>query len=465
MASSTHNVDLVITPRWQPPVAITEGSWTDTGNSWTDSSSGTMMSFQSARGPRFRTLLAVEEHRVTDGRMFRFGALYSRKTPLPLMFLMRNTEGHEDSVFVGNITRIWREGNMIWGQGEFDNSPDNPVAATAARLVRDNKMNGISVDTIITRPVEYLTDENENLTGFDILGAELMGATIVPFPAFEQTFIRMEEDGEEYLAASALDPTFPDIDSAAFTLPEPDVLMPWTVTPDGRVFGHLAAWGECHVGITDSCAIAPRSKSNYAHFLIGRLGNERLGTVTMNTLHAGGGMTRNQVERHYADTGTVAAIVKVVDGALGPWVCGVLDPNLSEQDRLRLSVCGISGDWRGGELIGILAVPKPGFTVPRYEDDYALVASAITTFECVGCNESEKAAAEVAAQIEEAEAEVIDIAEPIEETEDGVLVIVDEEPTAEDLEETDEDLALDLETILDDVLAQIEYRRFLELIG
>lgn len=432
---------------------------------------GTFATFET--GPRFKTLLAVEEHRVTDGRMFRYGAIYSRQTPLPLMFLKRNTERHGDSVFVGNITRVWREGNSIFGEGEFDTSTE---AQEAVRLVAAGKLNGVSIDTI---PVDYEflietvtedDEEYEKIVGIDYKSAELIGATIVPFPAFSQTYIRVDDEEERALVAAALDPVFPSIDAEAFNMPEPDEPTPWTVDGD-RVYGHLAIWGECHNAINDRCVLAPRSQTNYANFLIGELGNERLGTVTMNTIHAGIGMTRNQVERHYADTGTVSAVVKVTDGQYGPWVCGTVDPYLSDKDRLHLALCGISGDWRGGELIGILACPKPGYTVPRFEDDYALVASAMQHFECVGCDESEKAATELETQIAEADAEVQSEAkiqsdtEVSETIEDSDAPVEEVEPTVEDLEEVDEILADDLDSILDDVLDEIEYRRFLELVG
>lgn len=394
------------------------------------------------KGRKFRVILAVENQRLTDGRMIMGGALYTREPPLPLMWSNRNN-GHEDSIFVGNILQVWRNGPEVWAAGEFDYSPE---ALEAQRLVEEGKLRGVSMDTYAT---DMDTFEQDGRIFTDIRRMEMLGATILPFAAFDNTKIELWDDEEEMLVA-ALDGVFTFDDPGAFKMPEPDVATPWTVTEDGRVFGHLALWGECHQGISDRCVLAPRSRSGYANYMIGRIGDQNLGTVTMNTVHIGGGYTRQQVIRHYADTGTVAAYVSVVDGKFGPWVSGVVEPTLSEVDRRRLATVGISGDWRGNELVAILACPTPGYTVPRYDDDYALVAS-LGTFDCVGCEESKIAAAEVAEMLEDTELEVV--VEVIEET---TVTIEDEtEPTDEEIEEVDEDLVIDIDTILDDVLREI----------
>jgi len=437
---------------------LTPDSWTATNafdyvtsESSRPSTKSQFLQLTPKKGRKFRALLVSEGKRSTDGRMITYGALYTREPPLPLMWLNRNTQAHEEAIFVGNILSVERVGAQVWAYGEFDTSPD---ALEATRLVDDKKLRGISMDTAV---LDYeLIEEGEKVL-FDVKRAELMGATIVPFPAFDDTYIELlDEDDESEMLVAALDAIYDFADPAAFKIPEPEVPTPWTVTEDGRVFGHLALWGECHQGITDTCALAPRSKSGYAHFMIGRIGDQHLGTVTMNTVHVGGGMTRNQVARHYADTGTVAAYVSIVDGKFGPWVSGVMEPSLSEIDQRRLAACGISGDWRGNELIGILAVPKPGFTVPRYADPDALVASAIGSFECVGCEESKIAAADVAGLLVEAELEA-----PIEVESETTVYVEDEleddlEPTPEEIEAVDDELAGDIDTILADVLREME---------
>jgi hypothetical protein len=50
-------------------------------------------------------------------------------------------------------------------------------------------------------------------------------------------------------------------------LDEPDVLMPLSITKEGRVWGHVAAFNECHIGIPGKCQIAPH------HFRAGDKGH------------------------------------------------------------------------------------------------------------------------------------------------------------------------------------------------
>jgi hypothetical protein len=440
-----------VTLTWQPG-STGQWGWTPTpvvpptSESWNSSNTFARINTE-PEGTRFRALLAIEDKRVTDGRKIMAGALFTRQPPLPLMFLNRNTGAHDDSVFVGNILRVWREGNEIWGEGVFDDSSE--FGREAARLVREGRLTGISIDSAVLDS-NFITEEDEDgyerIVGIDIMSMELLGATIVPFPAFEGTYIEMVDSDEE-LVASALPHTFSVKEiPEAFEMAEPSELTPWTV--DGnRVYGHLAPWGSCHVGVTDKCVVAPKSKSEYSRFLIGKLDGRRVGVITMNTTHAPGGLNRNQTERHYADTGTVAAYVTIHDGELGPWVSGVLDDDLSEANRRRLAACGISGDWRKDpmtnslELVSILAVPTPGFSVPRNEDSAMLVASAIG--HCAPCSERE----ELEMPKEEFDVDETETAEttveetPVEEVEETPVEVPAEEvevPAEEVIEEAEE---------------------------
>ncbi len=477
---------------WQPNSV---GQWGWTQKPWvptpvvppfsnSDSSNASTATFArintEPEGTRFRALLAIEGKRVTDGRKIMAGALFTRQPPLPLMFLNRNTGAHDDSVFVGNILRVWREGNEIWGEGVFDDSSE--FGWEAARLVREGRLTGISIDSAVLDS-EFITEVDEDghefVVGIDITSMELLGATIVPFPAFEGTYIEMIESDKE-LVASALPHTFSVREiPEAFEMAEPDELTPWTVEGN-RVYGHLAPWGSCHVGVTDKCVVAPKSRSEYSRFLIGKLDGRRVGVITMNTTHAPGGLNRNQTERHYADTGTVAAYVTIHDGELGPWVSGVLDDDLSEANRRRLAACGISGDWRKDpmtnslELVSILAVPTPGFSVPRNEDSAMLVASAIG--HCAPCEESKREELQMpkeefdVEEIEpEAEPEAPEVVEetPVEEVVEEPAEEPVEEPVEESVEEPVEaDLLVEeIEGAVDAAIEQVYKKRLEEAIA
>jgi 2'-5' RNA ligase len=70
--------------------------------------------------------------------------------------------------------------------------------------------------------------------------------------------------GDAVLVASAAD--LPPVEW--FEDPKLDGPTPFTVTDDGRVYGHLANWDTCHTGFADRCTTPPRSASNYAYFRV-----------------------------------------------------------------------------------------------------------------------------------------------------------------------------------------------------
>jgi len=159
---------------------------------------------------------------------------------------------------------------------------------------------------------------------------------------------------------------------------------PLTVSDEGRIFGHLAVWGQCHVGHSYSCVQPPSSKQNYAHFLTGEIlcdGGERfpVGQITMNSGHASHDANAAETAAHYDNTALAVADVTAGEDAHGIWVSGAIRPDLHPQKIRALMASDVSGDWRriGGnlELIAILAVNVPGFPKIRVKEAAGLVAS------------------------------------------------------------------------------------------
>lgn len=157
-----------------------------------------------------------------------------------------------------------------------------------------------------------------------------------------------------------------------------------TVSDEGRVYGHLAVWGQCHIGYTDRCIQPPSSATNYAHFRTGEIlcsdgARVAVGQITLKTGHASHSATAQAAADHYDNTG--AAVVDVVAGEdeHGIWISGALRPGLAGTQVRELMAAGISGDWRriGGslELVAILAVNVPGFSTIRVTELEGLVAS------------------------------------------------------------------------------------------
>ena len=161
---------------------------------------------------------------------------------------------------------------------------------------------------------------------------------------------------------------------AWFLNPDLSEPTPLRVTEDGRVFGHLAQWGTCHIAYTDRCVQPPESASNYARYRLGYVvtkeGDEvPIGHITMDTLHAARHLSAAQTMAHYENTGRAVADVAAGEDAHGIWIAGALRPGVTPEQVRALRASPLSGDWRdaGGvlELVAALACNVPGFPIPR----------------------------------------------------------------------------------------------------
>lgn len=184
-----------------------------------------------------------------------------------------------------------------------------------------------------------------------------------------------------------------------FDDPQLDGPTPLQITDDGRVYGHAAAWGSCHVGIQGRCVTPPRSPSGYRYFHLGERVTAAdqpvdVGQITLGTGHAPLHWNAEATKAHYDDTGTALVDVRAGEDEHGIWVAGAVRPDAPEDRELQLRAAKLSGDWRtiDGhlELVGLLAVNVPGFPIPRTrarivasaastEAPVALVASGIVT--------------------------------------------------------------------------------------
>lgn len=201
-------------------------------------------------------------------------------------------------------------------------------------------------------------------------------------------------------SAAGLVPTAPP--GEWFDYPEDvDGLTPLTITDEGRVYGHIAAFNECHIGSgPGQCLTAPHhyrkrdddqagcaicgeregianhSKSGYEFFHLGEIETAegdlvRVGQITLGTSHAvtASGTTARMAQEHYDNTGTSVVDGKIYEDDIGPFLAGALRPDMPASRVRELRASKPSGDWRGikgrRELIGVLAVNKPGFPVVR----------------------------------------------------------------------------------------------------
>ncbi|MFJ2774652.1 hypothetical protein [Streptomyces sp. NPDC087300] len=169
---------------------------------------------------------------------------------------------------------------------------------------------------------------------------------------------------------------------------------PLTITREGRVIGHMAAFTidgrpAEHTG-RPGIQVPRDSGSGYRHFMVGATETAEgdiiaTGNIVLGTPHAPGAWDMRQTADWYADTGQCVATVRVGEDAHGIWVSGALVPGITPVQLAALRRSPLSGDWRttGGalELIASLAVNNQGFTVPRTQArteqgrPYSLVAA------------------------------------------------------------------------------------------
>lgn len=159
-----------------------------------------------------------------------------------------------------------------------------------------------------------------------------------------------------------------------FQNPQFDRVTPLTIDKEtGRIWGHLAQWNVCHIGVAGTCVKPPRSASKYANFLKGVVdttdGEQLVGCLTYGIGHANPRMRAAAATAHYDRPEAVVAYVNVGEDKHGIWYSGVLRPGVDRAlvDEFR-ALGAISGDWRpvgryGLDLVASVAVNTPGFPV------------------------------------------------------------------------------------------------------
>lgn len=159
-----------------------------------------------------------------------------------------------------------------------------------------------------------------------------------------------------------------------FADPQFDRLTALRIEEDGRVYGHLAPWGQCHIGYQGECVVTPRSLSGYAYFRTGYLvceGGEEVsvGQLTVGGGHADQSLSFRGATEHYDNVAHAFADVASGEDAYGVWVAGALRPGVNETMLRAVRASPPSGDWReigvGLELIAACSVTSQGFPIAR----------------------------------------------------------------------------------------------------
>lgn len=308
-----------------------------------------------------------------DGRIIDPAGGSSRDLPLPLMFQQKSEDGHGGSQVVGRIETLRIADGMVTATGSM---LDAAYGTDVIELLEAGVV-GPSVDL---DDIEYVMDEAENLI---ITRWRVAGATLVSIPAFADVSLTLDplpvvmEGAEapagvdEWLYASAAPEQLPPADW--FQRPDVDQLTPLTVTDTGRVFGHIAGWDTCHVGLP-GCVTPPSSPTGYTYFHVAEQRTQDGATLPVGTLvagprHADAQLAFRAAQEHYDDPSAAVARVVAGEDEFGIWVAGWLLPGATSEALDVFRSSPVSGDWRrvGGalELIGVCSVNTPGFPVRR----------------------------------------------------------------------------------------------------
>lgn len=317
---------------------------------------------------------------------------------LPLMLQTQTDMGHFGARLAGYMESLTLDGGVVNAEGRFYDSEDGRAARD---LLLGGRTFGVSVDPSEDVEAEF-TCVDEDDDGYclesrvEFTRYEIAGLTMTPFPGFERAQITLAAaaddtgDDDEDVPAEASTvvtsavPTRPP--SAWFSVTEDDVAeyaveqadgsfaVPLTILDTGQVFGHVARWGQCHIGREDVCVSPPASTAAYSYFHVGSVTCDdgsivATGAATIGCEHAPLTLDAWRTRDHYANAGSGWADLHVVDGDAGPFAAGALRPGLTDEQVRVLRALAFSGDWRtigrGLELVAALAVNVPGFPIAR----------------------------------------------------------------------------------------------------
>ena len=378
----------------------------------------------------FHALVIPEARWSDDFRQFSNLVVRDGPNRPPLMGLIENSEAHERSVSIGSFERIELNEDGMWeGWGNWARTRE---AAAIRKAIRAGDVTGVSAD-VVGGNVEYLMEmpegeeeamplmmlaaadeenpETEEIDGKTYLivkmpsdrlridGGQIMGATVVPFPAYHECTIEDlcpedDLDEEEPMAVAAsvapLDPP-----RSWFDPPRGKVDYSVVIEDSGRVHGYPAAsWSSCHMSYPNECRTPPRSASGYHYFLTGERvcsdgSRVRTGPLTLRGGHAARDWSMARAMAHYDDTDAAFADVAIGEDSVGMWVAGALRPHIDPAEVRVAMASGFSGDWRpvgpNLELIALSCVNTRGFVptahyeVPKahYHEVDGMVASLI----------------------------------------------------------------------------------------
>ena len=291
----------------------------------------------------------------------------------------------------------------VWGHAQFNPNGDSPCAVYLTEAEGITSLQSAALGALEeTGTFELVPTQHECFVPHITAGYGLDVSTLTEVGPIRFDRIRLSFADTDIRDIS-LEPVTSSLvaagivyDAADFDQPEIDEPTGIVITEDGRIFGHLATWGTCHIGFPDICITPPEYENNdYHYFHQGSVqtasGLLPVGKITFRTGHAALNMRAQAAAAHYDNTGAVAAVVRCTDGVHGPWLSGRLVPGIDDLAIAEILRSGVSGDWREIretvnsekrlELVASLAVNVGGFPRPRTR---ALAASGMRSLIAAG---------------------------------------------------------------------------------
>lgn len=151
------------------------------------------------------------------------------------------------------------------------------------------------------------------------------------------------------------------------------------ITPEGRIYGHVAVFGVDHIGYDGVSRQAPRSSTDYQWYKQGEVitaegTTVETGVITAALKHADTDVyDAVKASKHYDDTTYGLADVVAYDDDIGVQIAGALRPDVTLAQARALRASNFSPDWRPVkqkgrfmkklEMVAIMACNLSGFII------------------------------------------------------------------------------------------------------
>lgn len=342
-------------------------------------------------------VLALLDHKTGDGRMLLSDGADTRDVPLSISAQFAKSYGHDGAVLTGAIYEVTidPDSGLMSGRGFL---LDDENGRRHALAIKTGAMKGNSVGLAEVK-ARFVEDLNTGEYWVEFYEFKLADTSGVMTPAFAEAYAEIDTEITaafagfdpmaelvasseiiEYRIPDPIKPLTPAIAQelvasfgapqpyASFFRPEADKPQKIVFTADGDVYGHLAAWEDCHAGIDGRCVRPPRPVDNYAEWNKPGVLTEKGIVATGPIALYGGHKYGTDLSEAYGRVENAWADVRIIEGKFGPWISGRARPHIGDEKAYDARASRISGHWKGRDLMGIVSVTSEGMRGPKGDD-------------------------------------------------------------------------------------------------